>query len=163
MSTLILYTSKTGATEKYVSWLQEGLKNCTIQNIEQDSNLDFGPYQRIIFALPTYGGVINKKELLENNWDQIKSKDVYLVVVGGVPQEASWSQRSYKSIKQEVREGLQGYVKIIGLAHDADKKMGRFEKFVARLFLGIDPDNIEKRKQVLETDLKPVWNMLNNN
>lgn len=160
MLTLILYTSKTGATKKYVNWLQEGLENCDVQNIQQDANIDFGKYQRVIFALPTYGGQINKKDFLEENWEQIKSKDVYLVVVGGVPQESSWSQRSYNAIKKEIRNELKGYVKIIGLAEDPDRKMSKFERFVGKLFLGIDPETIEKRKEVYKEDLKPVWEML---
>jgi len=161
MKTLILYTTITGATEKYVNWLKNGIEKCAIQNIENQPEIDFENFERVIFALPTYSGQINKKEILENKWEQIKSKLVYLVVIGGVPQESSWSQKSYNSIKKEVRDGLKGYVKIIGLAQDVDKKMNKVEHFLAKLFLGIDPDKIDKRKEVFEEDLKAVWEMLN--
>jgi menaquinone-dependent protoporphyrinogen IX oxidase len=160
MKTLILYTSKTGATEKYVNWIQKRIENCTIQNIELIPDIDFNPYQTVIFALPTYAGQINKKEVLENNWNEIQTKNVYLIVVGGVPQEATWSQKSFNMIRKEVRENLKGYVKIIGLSDNPDKKLGKVERFFTKLFLGTDPDKIDNRREVYEDDLKAVWGML---
>lgn len=115
--------------------------------------------EKIIFLLPTYGGVINKKETLEKSWKKIKQKDVYLVVVGAVPQESSWSQKSYKTIKKEVRDGLKGYVKIICLANDIDRKPSKIENFFVKLFLKIDPDKLDKRTEVFKEDLNPVWKM----
>jgi menaquinone-dependent protoporphyrinogen IX oxidase len=160
MSKLILYTSKTGATETYVKWLQEGLTDCTIQNIELQPQINFSNFETIIFALPTYGGQINKREVLEKNWSQIKSKKVYLVVVGGIPQESPWSLQAFKLIKKEVRDGLKGYVKIKGLAKDPDKPMGRVEKFMMRIFLKVDPETVATDSQVHKENLKPVWEML---
>lgn len=160
MKTLILYTTKTGATEKYVNWLQAKIEDCTIQNIEQNKEFDVTQFERIIFALPTYAGQINKKEILEVNWHRISEKNVYLVVVGGVPQESPWSQKAFESINKEVRDQLKGYVKIIGLADNPDKKLNKVEKFFTRLFLKMDPDKLEKRREVFEEDLQPVWNML---
>ncbi len=160
MNTLILFTSRTGASEQYAQWIQKEIGDSSTQNIKINSEVDFNTFDRVIFVLPTYEGKINKKEFLEHNWDKIKSKLIYLVVVGGVPQESSWSKRSYNAINQEVREGLKGYVKIIGLAENPDKKMGKLERFMGKLFLGMDPEQIEKRKEVFEEDLEPVWKML---
>lgn len=163
MKTLIIYTTKTGATEKYSKWMQDKITDCEIQNIELEQKIDFEPYERIIFVLPTYSGNINKKEVLESSWNQIQAKEVYLVVIGGVPQESSWSKRSYNAIKEEVRTGLKGYVKIIGLSDNPDRKMGRIQRFMTKVFLGTDPDTLENRKEVFETDLQPVWEMLARN
>jgi len=160
MNTLILFTSRTGASEQYAQWIQKDIGDSSTQNIEINSEVNFSTFDRVIFVLPTYEGKINKKDFLEDNWDKIKSKHVYLVVVGGVPQESSWSKRSYNAINQEVREGLKGYVKIIGLAENPDKKMGKFERFMGKLFLGMDPEQIEKRKEIFKEDLESVWKML---
>jgi len=160
MKTLILYSSKTGATKQYAEWLTQDLpESINYQIIDFDFN-ESNNYSRIILALPTRSGIIDSMNLIDRNWNNIKDKEVYLIVVGMVPQEAAWSVQSYNKIRSDIRTSLKGYVKLKGISSNADKKVSRIERFMSKLFIGIDPDTIEKRSKVLKTDLEPALKML---
>jgi menaquinone-dependent protoporphyrinogen IX oxidase len=161
MKSLILYYTKTGATAQYVAWLCE-----TCGNTDKFMITDVAPsilvsYDRIIFALPTYGGQIAQKEFMEQHWQTIKSKEVFLIVVGMVPQEQSWSMIAYNTVAKEVREGLKGYVKIPGISQNGGKKpMSWFEKLALKYILRTDPEKMRQQSQVVRADLEPVLKML---
>jgi menaquinone-dependent protoporphyrinogen IX oxidase len=160
MKTLILYTSKTGSTKQYVDWLSEDISGCVINEIQEISETNFELYDRIIFALPTRGGQIDSKELIEQFWDNIVEKDVYLIAVGMVPEDQPWSRTSYNAIAEKVRDGIKGYVKLPGISPNAGKEMSWLEKFFLKVFLKADPDSFRKQNKVQRKDLYPALKMI---
>lgn len=162
MRTLILYTTKTGATKQYALWMNEEIENSTLATIDKFNSDEFNKYERVVFALPTYRGKIDKTSFLENSWTEIKDKDIYLVVIGMVPQESPWSKKSYEAIDKSVRNGLKGYVKLPGITpeNERGKEKSWFEKLMMKVFLRTDPDNMKQQSKVYRKDLEPTLKML---
>ena len=161
MKTLILYTSKTGATEQYAKWLHQDCSESTLVKFNAHKITILDNFERIIFLLPTYGGKIAKKEFIEENWEILKTKNVFLIVVGMIPQNSPWSKKSFESLDEKVRNGLKGYMKLPGIPPKGSKKnMGFLKKFMMRIFLKTDPDTIIMQKEVKKEDLFPVTQMI---
>ncbi len=160
MQTLILYQSKNGTTEKYANWLKEDLENCEVSNIETFNFENISQYERIIVASPTYGGQIIIKDTLVKHWDILKSKKVYLLVVGMVPQHTAWSEKAFNLIPKNIRQELAGYIKIPGEKPNKNKKPGWLEKTAMKLFLRVDPEVIQKQPPVRKENLGPVIEVL---
>lgn len=161
MHTLFLYSTKTGSTKQYVNWLSWIIEDSEIREINEIKLINLDNYNRIVFALPTYGGQIDQKDLIEEYWEKIKNKKIFLIVVGMVPQNEKWSQIAYNTIGQAVRDGLSGYVKLPGInPNSAGKRMSWFEKFLLKVFLRVDFSKIKNQTSVQKEDLKPAIEML---
>lgn len=161
MHTLILYKSQKGATKQYSEWLAEELGDTEAVNVEEGQDIaqsvDLSKFERIVIGTPTYGGQIIAKDFLIEIWPQIKSKKVYLMVVGMIPQNEKWSEKSYHTIPQEIRDSLAGYAKLPG---QVEKKISRIEGITMRLFLGADPEKIKQQDHVHKEDLAPILEMM---
>lgn len=158
MKFLILYTTKTGSTKQYSEWLHEEFPDSEIYDIANFDTSKFQEYDLIVAASPTYGGQMPTIDFLKGNYELIKDKKVYLMAVGAIPQETSWSKKSYNRIPQNLRDIFIGYIKLPGLS---DKVEG-FGKIIFKLFLKVDPDTLEVRKEIKRSDLQPVIEFLRN-
>lgn len=161
MKTLILYQSKTGATRQYAQWLNQDIKNSVLFTYDQFNADDFSEFDRVIFCMPTYSGQITPKEYLENNISKLEGKKLYLLIVGMVPSKKEWSRRSFNNISIKVRDNLAGYMKLPGIsANKPNKKASRIERFFSKLFLKIDPDEINQQHEVFREDILKFEEML---
>ena len=64
MKTLIVFKSKSGTTEQYARWLTDEISNSDMIHIDNFQTSIVNEYDRIVFALPTYGGIIDGKDIL---------------------------------------------------------------------------------------------------
>jgi flavodoxin len=157
---LILFESKSGATEQYAKWLHEEFPESKLERTSEFPPQELADYKLIIYATPTYGGQLATKEYLETNWEYMKDSKVFLLVVGMVPQEESWSIRSYNTIKKEIRDDLAGYKKIRGVTENEAKGCSAI---LSKLILRVDPEKIKLQSHVQRQDLQPVVDWIDNN
>ncbi len=161
MKTLIVFKSKSGTTEQYARWLTDEISNSDMIHIDNFQTSIVNEYDRIVFALPTYGGIIDGKDILERYWQEIEHKSIYLVIVGVVPQSEAWSLKAYNHLSEDVRRSIKGYVKLAGVTPGGNSnKVSWFERLMVKLFMKTDVDVIKKQNEVSRIDLKPAIEML---
>jgi menaquinone-dependent protoporphyrinogen IX oxidase len=161
MNSIILYRSKTGAARQYAEWLSEELIDSKVEQLDHVSIDKVLGYEIVVYVLPTYGGLIDGKDFLVSGWPKLEGKKVYLVAVGMVPQDESWSIKSYNILPENVRNGLAGYVKLPGITPGSAKKnVSWFEKLAMKIFLKTDLDKIRKQKNVKREDLQRAVEMI---
>ncbi|WP_185974403.1 flavodoxin domain-containing protein [Litoribacter populi] len=134
MKTLILYQTKFGSAKQYAEWLQEDLGKGDLVAMKDIDTGKLQDYDRIVVCSSIYVGEVGGMKFLVDNWDQLKEKDVYLLVVGMSPSDSEESKASYLLIPEHVRNGLKGYYKIYGKIDF--KKIGFVYKLMLR-FKGI--------------------------
>jgi len=161
MKTLILYHKKHGATAQYTEWLHDEIHSSDLTTYDHCKPKKLKEYDRIIFGMPTFSGKISYTDFLVENWKFMQDKLVYLLVVGMVPQDSAWSERSYKAIPQGIRDGIKGYMKLPGLRpKNAKPEPGWFERLMVRVFMKTDPDRISKQDHVRRADLDAFLEMV---
>ncbi|MFA5134423.1 MAG: flavodoxin domain-containing protein [Patescibacteria group bacterium] len=131
MRKAIFYFSKWGATKQYADWIAEAVPGTDVIDAI-NGKPDPSPYGAIIIATRAYMGRIAAASYLARNRETLKSKKVYLLVVGMSPQDADDSKMQYNSIPVEIRNALQGYAKVPG-AIDLDK-LGFIVKKMFKMF-----------------------------
>lgn len=156
MKTLILYASKTGSTKQYAQWLSEEFENSELYNIEDKTEIDFANFDLAIFASPTYSGEVYRKDLILENWNNLKNAKICLLLVGAIPQDEEWSKRTFNTLPQYVRDNLALYMKIPGISMGSEKhKMSKTEKFMLKHILRVDPSKVSTKEEVYKDDLLP--------
>ncbi len=163
MKTIIIYKTRSGSSKQYAEWIKEENPKFDILPVEEVNLNELENYDKVIFCSATYGGQIIIKGELENFWEAVKNKKVYLVVVGAVPMEESWSKQAFKMINQEIRENLAGYIKIPGKSpNQGNKEPSRLEKWAVKFFLRTDHSKINTQTEIKKEDLQPVFRLINN-
>jgi menaquinone-dependent protoporphyrinogen IX oxidase len=156
MKILILYSSKTGSTKQYAEWLSEEFQDSEIFNMEEKSKIDFANFDLAIIASPTYSGEVYRKDLILENWNNLKNAKICLLLVGAIPQDEEWSQRTYNTLPQYVKDNLALYMKIPGISMDSEKhKMSKIEELMLKHILRVDPSQVSTKKEVHKDDLIP--------
>ena len=86
MSTVIVYNSKTGFTEKYAMWLKEALgADCFA--LDDAKKVDFDKYAAVVFGSWVCAGSVSKSKWLLDRLPGWKDKKIALYAVGGSPRE----------------------------------------------------------------------------
>ncbi len=137
---LVVYTTQTGSTERYARWIAEE----TDTDIAKIDGFDAGRlagYEAVIAGGPTHGGVIEALSFLEQNWEALNGKHVYLFAVGVFPEDAKPSQAAYKKIPDHIRSKI-GYSKLLGSSEANDA--GWFAKLALKIAGGKAGDNVAK-------------------
>ena len=161
MKTIILYRTKTGAAKQYAQWFSEELTESTVEQLDHVSIDKVAGFDTVIFVLPTYGGLIDGKDFLVSGWPKLDNKKIYLIAVGMVPQNESWSVKSYNLLPENVRNGLAGYVKLPGITLGSEKVGSSWiEKLAMKIFLKTDLDKIRKQKNVNREDLQRALDII---
>lgn len=105
-SILILYQSKHGATKQYAAWLAKEISDVHLEDLNAFNTQNLNNHDIIIVGGRTYGGAISVQEWIEQNWNILQNKHVFLYTVGMVPADAQASQKSYERIPQHIREEI---------------------------------------------------------
>ena len=114
MKTLIIYKTKYGSTKQYAQWLHEDVEDADILDMKDFQHADLDTYDWIIIGSCVYMARISAGKFLKSHWKQLQQKNIYLFVVGNVPADSEESQQSFNLLPKDVRDGLQGYVKLPG-------------------------------------------------
>lgn len=88
MKTLILYSSKTGFTEKYAQWLQKDL-GCDCVEFSRRGEVSLAEYQAIAFGAGVYVGRIRKLAWLKRQLPDIRGKRVAVFFTAAMAPDAA--------------------------------------------------------------------------
>ncbi|MCA9381964.1 hypothetical protein KC660_00985 [Candidatus Dojkabacteria bacterium] len=155
MKKLILYKTKWGTTKQYCEWIKEDVADAEIANVDEFDVNKLSEFDLIVLGSLTYMGKIQGVKFLENNWNTLKTKKVYLFSIGMIPTEDPASIESYNAIPEEIRNGLAGYEKFPGKV-DVNK-LNFFEKLIVKMKKS---DNNTKPQLPDKSFVKPVVEFL---
>lgn len=158
MSTLILYSSKYGCTEKCVEFMSKELKDkSNIINLKSSKDIDISKYDKVIIGGSIYIGKIQKEvtEFCSKNLEELKEKKIGLFICG---------MQEGDAINNELVENFpQELINIaVTKAHFGGEfnfdKMNFFEKFIVKKIAktssnksNILNDNIHKFAQAMNS------------
>jgi len=142
MKLLILFKTKYGSTEQYAKWITEEL-NADISDVESFNINSLDKYDTIIIGSPTYMGQIQMKDFLEQNWEILKNKNIYLFNVGMFPWESPESKKSFEMIPEHIRDKI-GFSKLPGKLDTS--KLNLSEKLIVKLTKAKPKDKVNKDK-----------------
>ena len=140
MKVLILYKTKYGSTEQYAKWIAEEV-DAELTNVESFDINSLDSYDTIIIGSPTYMGQIQMKGFLEQNWEILKNKNIYLFNVGMFPWESPESKKSFEMIPEHIRDKIR-FSKIPGKLDTT--KLSLSEKLIARLAKARPEDKVSR-------------------
>lgn len=87
MKTLVIYSSKTGFTQRYAQWLAEDL-NCDCVPYRDREKVDLDQYQTVAFGSGCYIGKIDKLGWLKKQLPRLRGKRVAVFFTGAMPPDA---------------------------------------------------------------------------
>ena len=140
MSILILYKTKYGSTEQNAKWIAEEVK-ADIFDVESFDINRLDSYDTIIIGSPTYMGNIQMKDFLEQNWEILKHKNIYLFTVGMFPWEYPESKKSFEMIPEHIRDKI-GFSKLPGRLDPG--KLSLSEKLIVKLTKAKPEDKVHR-------------------
>lgn len=138
MSTLIIYASKHGATEKVVSRLKEKIGgNIQSFNVKKESIPPLESYEAVILGGSIYVGKVQKEltEYINGHLNELLTKRVGIFLCAGHPDE----QQLAKELRESFPEALSNHAlvkEIVGYEFDFSK-MNMLEKFAVKKIQGI--------------------------
>lgn len=140
MKLLILYKTKYGSTKQYAKWIAEQV-NAELSDVESFNVNSLDDYDTIIIGSPTYMGQIQMKDFLEQNWDILKNKNIFLFNVGMFPWESPESKKSFEMIPEHIRYKI-GLSKLPGRLDTSNLNL--FEKLIAKTTKAKSEDKVSR-------------------
>lgn len=131
MKTLIVYSSKTGTTEKCADILGKNLKDVTIINLAAIQNEDITKYDLIIIGSPIRIGMIDKKvkRFITKNFSTLQNKKVCYFLCCGFNE--NWKQYYEQNFPKKLLDNAIIY-EIFGGEMHLEKQKG-FDKFIVKM------------------------------
>jgi len=83
-TTVVIYKSKTGFAKKYAEWIAEALQ-CDLKENVKLSIEDIVHYDTIIYGGGLYAVGINGINLIKNNYEALKDKNLIIYATGATP------------------------------------------------------------------------------
>ena len=83
MSTVVIYKTKYGATQRYAEWIGEALQ-ADVFNIRKFTKERFAGYDTIILGGGIYAGNINGLSLISKDFDQLKDKNLKKILLAKI-------------------------------------------------------------------------------
>ncbi len=141
MKTLIIYASKTGATEECAKKINRQLKDSKMVNILKQ-NEDINKYDLIVIGTPIRMGMIDKKikKFLNSNIENLKSKKVAYFICCGFAE--NWQNYYEQNIPKDLLDSAI-ICENFGGVMDIQKQKG-FDKFITKIV----SKNIDKNKEI---------------
>lgn len=124
MKTIIIYSSQTGFTKQYATWLAEdlGAELLTIAQAKKKSEEYFADADAIIYGGWTMGGRVVKSEWFKSHIPSWKDKKLAVFCVGASPNEFSGVEASLANIlTEEEKKYAKAFYCQGGLAYDRMK------------------------------------------
>jgi menaquinone-dependent protoporphyrinogen IX oxidase len=92
MKGAVVFTTRYGSTEQYAGWIAEET-GFDLINLNQGKNPALGGYDTILIASPVYAGRMKLASWLQKNWESIRDKNVYVILVCTTPAEGEPMQQ----------------------------------------------------------------------
>lgn len=156
MKTIIVYATKTGATEECANKLKNMLPDTEIVNIENINNFNLDNYEQIIIGTPIRIGQINKKikDFVSKNLDKLKLKKVSIFICCGFIEGID--KYFTDNFPNDLLEQAITY-DTFGGKLDLDKQKG-LDKFVVKM---ISKSNADMNIKILDNKIEEFVNKLN--
>lgn len=138
MGTVILYTSKHGATREIVNELSNKLKTDLVKiDLKETPRPDLSDYETIIIGGPVYAGNISGKlkKLCSENISLLKSKRIGLFLTGMTPSEQLPENIFEKMFGKDLSDTAKVKLHFGGIFNF--EKMNFFEKIIVKKVSGI--------------------------
>lgn len=150
MKTIVVYTSKTGFTEKYANWIGQKLNAAlmTLDEAKKAKETVFDEADAII-----YGGWVKAGKIVGAEWftqriDSWKGKKLAVFAVGGCPNDVPDIEETLKNIlTDEQRNYAKAFYCQGGMNYDR-------MKLPARLAMKLFASMVSKKKDKTEADEK---------
>jgi menaquinone-dependent protoporphyrinogen IX oxidase len=109
MSTIVIYKSDTGFTEKYGKWIGEAL-DCSTVKFNPKTGFDASEYDTVIFGGNVFGGTINGWDAFKNA-NCFEGKKVFLYACGATAMNQSEVIQRIKNtaLTEEMQKSIEFY------------------------------------------------------
>lgn len=141
MKTVIVYTSKTGTTEKCANIVASKLTNVKMVNLKNEE-IDIKDYDLVLIGSPIRMGMIDKsiKKFITDNYNTLLQKKVAYFLCCGFNE--NWRQYYEQNISKDLLEKAVIYV-TFGGEMSLEKQKG-IDKFIVKMVA----KNIDKNIQI---------------
>lgn len=150
MKTIVVYTSKTGFTEKYANWIGQKL-NATVMTLDKAKKAQesaFNDADAIIYGGWVMAGKVVGAEWFTQKIDSWKGKKLAVFAVGGCPNDAPDIEENLKNIlTDEQRNYAKAFYCQGGMNYD---RMKLPSKLAMKAFASM----VSKKKDKTEADEK---------
>ena len=107
MKSLIVYSTRHGATQKCVEMLRSQLEGeLTVVNAKEEALPDIQDFDRVIIGSSIYAGMIGKavKKFIAANLDQLLQKSVFLFVCGAFDKAEYFTKNFPDALSRHAKE-----------------------------------------------------------
>lgn len=145
-SILVVYSSKTGFTKKYVDWIEDSIE-CRVASLDRLGNIDINKYDIIVYGGGVQAGLIGGLKEFKKKVKFLSDKSIIVFATGGAPHSDSvlLNIKERNFVESEWTEVDLFYFES-GLNY---KDMGTISKLMMKMYSGIlrvkrDKSNIEE-------------------
>lgn len=155
-NTVVIYKSKTGFAKKYAQWIAEELQ-CDIKENEKLTLKDIMQYDTIIYGGGLYAVGINGINLIKNNFDVLKSKNLIVFATGATPPRDEDLKKVWESnFTEEQRQKIKFFYCRGGFNYSKLNAGNKVLMNMMKIKLGNEKDNNQDAKDMLEAFDNPV-------
>lgn len=146
MKTLILYSSKTGFTERYAKWLQEEL-SCDCVPFARRSSVELSRYEAVVYGAGCHAGSIRKLPQFLKMLPKLTGKRLAVFFTGAMPpDETAVAQTVAKNFTPRQLEQLRVFYLWGGLNYESMGPVDRAMMAAFRKMLRSKPDASAEEK-----------------
>ncbi|MBU1240440.1 flavodoxin domain-containing protein, partial [Myxococcota bacterium] len=145
MKTLIFFSTKHGAAEKFARLISDALPGSEVRNAADGAAISFEDYDALIIGSSLYAGRMQKRfrKLISSNLHAILKKPVYLFVVGG--EKDKYLTAARENLPPELMEHA-ACVEYAGHIYDL-KQMNFFERLIMRMVAKVRESEFALREE----------------
>lgn len=135
MKTVIIFTSKHGATEKVANQLSKNIANADVVNLKEHKNINLSQYQNIILGSSIYAGKISNamQKFIKTNTVELLQKKLALFISCMHDTEA---EKQFNSAFPELLRSHSLSNQCVGGEFNFEN-MNFFEKFLVKKISGV--------------------------
>lgn len=145
MNILVVYSSKTGFTERYAGWIGESIP-CTCVKAKEADEIDIEKYDVILYGGGFYGGQIQGIAWLKNRIPQLQGKRTAVFATGATPEDSPEVEKAFaQNLTEEEQKAIPCFYLQSGLNYE---KMDWKLRMMMKLFTKM----MEKKKDKTEQE-----------
>ena len=136
---LVIYSSKTGFTRKYATWICDAL-DADLLEFNDRERVNYSHYDTVIFGGGFYAGKINNIKWFKKQLPEFKDKKLVLFVTGAMSQKAP-------GIMENIKKNFK------------DDEWGRFKSFYMQG--GLDYEHMHEMDRAMMTVFRYILKLTN--
>lgn len=145
MNILVVYSSKTGFTERYAGWIGERIP-CTCVKAKEAEEIGIEKYDVILYGGGFYGGQIQGIAWLKNRIPRLQGKRMAVFATGATPEDSPEVEKAFaQNLTEEEQKAIPCFYLQSGLNYE---KMDWKLRMMMKLFSKM----MEKKKDKTEQE-----------